>query len=84
MPGKTLERTAIRKTPGVSGGDARVRDTRITVWALVQLQKLGRTEEQLLADFPSLTPVDIDAVWSYYRSHSREIDLAIATQERES
>jgi len=84
MAEETLERTAIRKTPGVNGGDASVRDTRITVWALIQLQKLGRTEDQLLLDFPSLTSADIDAVWSYYRAHPGEIDLAIATQERES
>jgi uncharacterized protein (DUF433 family) len=84
MASNTLEKTAIQKTSGVNGGDACVRDTRITVWALIQLQKLGRTEEQLLADFPSLAPADIDAVWNYYRAHPREIDLAIATQERES
>lgn len=29
----------IRRTPGVVGGDARVRDTRIPVWTLVELRK---------------------------------------------
>lgn len=42
----------IRKTPGVVGGDARVRNTRIPVWTLVELKKQGRTEQQLLGDSP--------------------------------
>jgi uncharacterized protein (DUF433 family) len=73
----------INKTPGVSGGAACVRDSRIPVWTLVQLKKLGRSESQLLSDFPSLTRFDLDAVWSYYREHPIEIDEAIAAQEDE-
>ena len=49
----------IRKTPGVVGGDARVRETRIPVWTLVELKKQGRTEAQLLSDFPGLTQNDL-------------------------
>lgn len=78
-----LEKTVIQRTPGVHGGDACVRDTRIAAWTLIRLQKLGRTEEQLLEDYPSLSAGDIDAVWAYYRTHLREIDLAIASQEQE-
>ena len=73
----------ISKTPGVCGGAACVGHTRIAVWTLVQLKKLGRSETQLLADFPGLTPDDLDAVWSYYREHPREMDQTIADQERE-
>jgi uncharacterized protein (DUF433 family) len=59
MLDNTIDAAAIQKTPGVNGGDACVRDTRITVWALIQLQKLGRTDQELLADFPSLSAADI-------------------------
>jgi len=83
VPVDIFLKPTIQRTPGVHGGDACVRDTRIAAWTLIQLQKLGRTDEQLLADYPSLTPADIDAVWAYYRIHAREIDLAIAAQERE-
>jgi len=72
----------VKKTPGVYGGAACVRDTRIPVWTLVQLKKLGRSEEQLLGDFPSITQLDLDAVWNYYRDHPVEIDDAIAAEER--
>jgi uncharacterized protein (DUF433 family) len=39
-----------------------VRGTRIPVWTLVQLKHLGRTEQELLSDFPGLTQEDLDAV----------------------
>jgi uncharacterized protein (DUF433 family) len=75
--------TEINKTPGVCGGAACVRDTRIPVWTLVQLKKLGRTETQLVDDFPSITQIDLDAVWNYYREHPNEIDQAIEAEELE-
>jgi uncharacterized protein (DUF433 family) len=77
------QKSEIKKTPGVCGGDACVRDTRIPVWTLVVLKQSGRTDKQLLADFPSLIPADMDAAWKYHREHSIEIERAIASQERE-
>src|SRR3954447_17533885 len=71
--GRTTADARIRHTEGVAGGAACVRDTRIPVWTLVQLQKLGRTEAQLLSDYPGLTQEDLDAVWAYYRAHTAEI-----------
>ncbi|MDQ3222757.1 MAG: DUF433 domain-containing protein [Gemmatimonadota bacterium] len=73
----------IRRTEGVAGGDACVRDTRIAVWTLVRLKRLGRTDEQLVEDFPGLTPADLDAAWAYFRQHSGEIDDAIAAEAQE-
>lgn len=71
----------IQKTPGVCGGDACVSDTRIPVWTLVQLHRLGRTGEQLLGDFPSLRRTDLEAVWDYAAAHPEEIEQAIAAQD---
>jgi uncharacterized protein (DUF433 family) len=48
----------IQKTPGVCGGNACVRDTRLPVWTLQRLRDLGRTDEQLLADYPTLLLAD--------------------------
>jgi uncharacterized protein (DUF433 family) len=73
----------ISQTPGVLGGDACIRDTRIAVWTLVQLKILGRSEEQLIADFPGLTALDMTAAWDYYRAHTTEIDHAIADEQAE-
>ena len=73
----------IRHTEGVVGGYACVRNTRIPVWTLVQIKKLGRTEAQLLTDYPGLTEDDLDAVWTYYRDHTDEIEQAIAAEAGE-
>jgi uncharacterized protein (DUF433 family) len=72
--------TPIMKTAGVVGGDACIRMTRIPVWTLVQMKKLGRHEAELIEDFPGLTPSDLDAAWDYYRANTGEIDQAIAAE----
>ena len=73
----------IVRTPGVCGGVACVRQTRIPVWLLVRLKQLGRDEPGLLLDYPSLTVDDLNAAWSYHRRHVEEIEAAIADQERD-
>src|SRR3954467_3255817 len=70
----TVSTSAIEKTPGVCGGDARVRNTRIPVWLLVVARKWGRTEDGLLEDYPTLTAADLDAVWDYYRENPLEVE----------
>lgn len=69
--------TLIRKTPGVIGGAACVRTTRIAVWMLVESNRLGRTDAELLADHPGLTQSDLDAAWAYSATHPDEIAAAI-------
>lgn len=74
---------AIRRREGVLGGAACIRDTRIPVSVLVELRAQGRSEEQLLGDFPGLNHTDLDAAWAYYRDHQPEIDQSIAAEPRE-
>lgn len=71
----------IDKTPGICGGDACIRQTRIPVWALVQLSQLGTDEASLLRTYPTLTAEDLVNAWSYYRSHTAEIEQQIADNE---
>jgi uncharacterized protein (DUF433 family) len=67
----------ISSTPGVCGGDACVRATRIMVWLLLYLRRRGRTDADLLDAYPDLTPADLDAAWDYYRAHPVEIEQAV-------
>lgn len=71
----------IEHAPDVCGGDARIRQTRITVHTLVQCKSLGMSDEQLLSDFPGLTREDLQAAWWYYANHKDEIDRAIQQDE---
>jgi uncharacterized protein (DUF433 family) len=43
----------IEKTPGVMGGDACIRQTRIPVWLLVSLRQQGATDAFILEDYPN-------------------------------
>jgi uncharacterized protein (DUF433 family) len=82
MTQPAAEKALLRKTAGVSGGSACVRDTRIAVWMLWQLREEGRTDPQLLEDYPSLTKQDLAAAWEYARQHPTEIRQAIGRQGR--
>jgi uncharacterized protein (DUF433 family) len=79
---RAIDNAPIRKKPGVAGGSACVRDTRIPVWTLVRLRELGRTDAQLLEDYPSLTSSDLAAAWEYARGNADEIREVIARQGR--
>lgn len=62
------------------GGEACVRDTRITVWGLVEWRRLGLSDEAILQSIqsiPSLTAADVQAAWAYAVDHPEEIDQAI-------
>ncbi|MFP5207162.1 MAG: DUF433 domain-containing protein [Acidobacteriota bacterium] len=51
--------------PGKRSGKACVRGTRITVYDVLDYLAAGMTQEQILADFPDLTEVDIRACSVY-------------------
>jgi uncharacterized protein (DUF433 family) len=77
----TETKSWITKTPGVCGGNAYVRGTRITVWGLVAYRRLGRSDTEILRAVQGLTPADLEAAWDYYTQHSEEIDRAIREEE---
>lgn len=73
----------IRKTPGVMGGEACIRDTRIPVWLLVSYRRLGLSEAKLLDNYPTLTATDLVNAWSYAAGNPDEIDRSLARQDEE-
>jgi uncharacterized protein (DUF433 family) len=68
----------IQITPGVCGGQARIRNTRIPVWILVAYRQQGAPDEELLANYPGLTADDLSAAWDYYEQNREQIDREIA------
>ena len=67
----------VRKTPGVCGGDACIRETRHTIAGLVQWKRLGLSDARIREHHPDLTQADLDAAWAYGLAHPKEIDEAI-------
>ena len=57
----TTSQSWVQKTPGVCGGDACVRNSRITVHGLVHYRQLGFSDEQIMAMIQGLTQDDLVA-----------------------
>ncbi|MBI4568291.1 MAG: DUF433 domain-containing protein [Planctomycetes bacterium] len=73
----------IRKRPGVCGGSACIRDTRITVRGLVEYRRLGLTDDQILGSVQGLTRKDLAAAWKYFARHEQEIERDIRENDED-
>ena len=71
----------VQKTPNVCGGDACIRNTRISVHGIVHYRQLGFSDQRLPELIQGLTREDLIAAWDYYDSHAPEIEEAIRLNE---
>ena len=71
----------ISKKPDRCGGDACVRDTRITVWGIANSRRLGMSDADILRSIQGLTPADLAAAFEYAAANPEEIDQAIRDNE---
>lgn len=67
--------------PDVCGGDPCIVRTRIPVWLLEQAKRLGASEHELLAAYPTLRAEDLVHAWAYARAHPQEIETQIRDNE---
>jgi uncharacterized protein (DUF433 family) len=72
----------IESRPGVMGGSACIVRTRIPVWVLEQLRRLGASEAEILTAYPTLRAEDLVNAWSYARLHRNEITQEIEQSEQ--
>jgi type III restriction enzyme len=77
----TKNKSWVQKSPGVCGRRACIRNTRITVWGLVNSRRLGLADAQILENIVGITPEDLHVAWDYYRDHPAEIDEDIRDNE---
>jgi uncharacterized protein (DUF433 family) len=71
----------ISKRPDRCGGDACVRDTRITVWGIAAYWRLGMSDARILEAIVGLTPADLEAAREYVAANPDEIDQDIRENE---
>ena len=71
----------IQKNPGVCGGNAQIRNTRIPVWTIISFYKQGAPDDYLLRNYPGLTPQDLKLAVAYYEQNQEEIDIVIDSQD---
>ena len=71
----------IESSPEVCGGEPCIVRTRIPVWMLEHARRLGTSESELLAAYPTLRAEDLTNAWAYVRSHQQEINDNIRENE---
>jgi uncharacterized protein (DUF433 family) len=67
----------IAPPPEISSGEARIANTQIAIWELVNAQDLGYGDRDILLMYPQLTQSDLDTAWEYAEAHPQEIMLAL-------
>ena len=70
-------RYGIQKTPGVIGGEACIRKTRIPVWLLISYRREGASDAHILEGHPDLSAADLVNAFSYADAHFDEIETVI-------
>ncbi len=68
----------IRFDSRIMGGKPCIRDTRVTVGAILGLLASGRTSEDILHAYPYLEAEDIFAALAYAAWRSEELDIPLA------
>ena len=81
--GTEPEPTIVR-TPGICGGSARIAGTRIPVWTLYELWRMGASDQDVLSAYPSLSDAQLRAARDYVERHRDEIARDVHEQEAET
>jgi uncharacterized protein (DUF433 family) len=68
----------IERVPGLAGGRAVIKGSRVAVWAIVESYRSGLTPEEILAHYPQLTLAKIFDALGYCDDNREEIDGDIA------
>jgi uncharacterized protein (DUF433 family) len=64
-------------TAPISSGSAKIANTQIAVWELVNAKQLGCSNGDLLDIYPQLTAADLASAWEYADAHYDEISLIL-------
>jgi uncharacterized protein (DUF433 family) len=68
----------IERRPDVQGGRAVIKGTRFPVSSIVQNYRRGLSIDQILQEFPQLTPAQVHDAMSYFYDHRAELDREFA------
>ncbi len=70
-------RSYIEQKRGVCGGRPLIKGTRFPVHSIGIQYQQGHTAEDILREFPQLTPAQVYGALAYYFDHQQEIDSEI-------
>ena len=70
----------VTRDVAIQGGRPVIIGTRFPISSIVQNHRRGLSAEEILREFPQLTPAQVYDALSYYYDHLEEIDREIAQQ----
>jgi uncharacterized protein (DUF433 family) len=70
-----MDDTRITVEPGKRSGQPCIRGMRITVWDVLGWLAAGKTEDQIIGDYPELEKEDFRAVYEYAARMGRRVAL---------
>jgi uncharacterized protein (DUF433 family) len=70
-----MEDNRITVEPGKRSGQPCIRGLRITVWDVLSWLAAGRSESEILSDYPELEEADFPAVFEYAARVGRRVAL---------
>ncbi|MFO0792433.1 MAG: DUF433 domain-containing protein [Candidatus Brocadiaceae bacterium] len=74
----------ISKQKGVCGGRSVIEGTRIPIWSIIKWYKVGMSVEDIIREFPQLTPSKVHDAFSYYYDNQGEVEKDIVENENET
>jgi len=80
---KSTNHPYITRQMGVCGGRSIIEGTRIPVWSIIKWYKTGMSIEEIIREFPHITPSQIYDAFSYYYDNQKEVEKDIAENEEE-
>ena len=72
-----VDRAEVAKLVEVGAGEARIGNTQIAVWELVNAKQLGCSDADLLQIYPQLTLLDLITAWEYAEANADEISRTL-------
>jgi uncharacterized protein (DUF433 family) len=69
--------TRITRDPSVMGGEPGIRGMRVTVGTIVGLVAAGRTQDEILREYPYLEAEDIPEALSYAAWRAEEVEVPL-------
>lgn len=73
----------ISNKKGICGGRSIIDGTRIPVWSVIMWYKIGMSFEDIMREFPKLTPAQVHDAFSYYYDNQEEIEKDIMENEED-
>lgn len=67
----------ITRDPNVMGGKPCIRGMRVTIGAIVGMVAAGRSNDEILREYPYLEPADIAEALAYAAWRAEEVEVAI-------